>query len=40
MDLNWRATWPDKANDGLENNGKIRHLHPNIKILGKHQFNV
>ena len=34
------ATPADAANAGLENNGKIRQLHPNTKILGKYWLNV
>ena len=29
------ATPADAANAGLENNGKIRQIHPNTKLLGK-----
>ena len=32
------ATTADAANAGLENNGKIRQLHPNTKILGKYRI--
>ena len=32
------ATPADAANAGLENNGKIRKLHPNTKILGKYRL--
>ena len=32
------ATPADAANAGLENNGKIRQLHPNTKILGKYRL--
>ena len=32
------ATPADAANAGLENNGKIRQLHPNNKILGKYRI--
>ena len=32
------ATPADAAHAGLENNGKIRQLHPNTKILGKYQL--
>ncbi|MEP0403857.1 MAG: hypothetical protein ABJD73_09285, partial [Lentilitoribacter sp.] len=31
------ATPADAANAGLENNGKIRQLHLNTKILGKYR---
>ena len=30
----------DAANAELENNGKIRQLHPNTKIIGKYRFKV
>ena len=32
------ATPADAANAGLENNGKIRQIHPNTKLLGKYRF--
>ncbi|MEO9601663.1 MAG: hypothetical protein ABJD73_13590, partial [Lentilitoribacter sp.] len=32
------ATPADAANAGLENNGKIRQLHLNTKILGKYRL--
>ena len=32
------ATPADAANAGLENNGKIRQLHHNNKILGKYRI--
>jgi hypothetical protein len=32
------ATPADAANAGLENNGKIRKLHPKTKILGKYRI--
>ena len=31
------ATPADAANAGLENNGKIRQIHPNTKLLGKYR---
>ena len=34
------ATPADAANAGLENNGKIRQIHPNTKLLGKYRFRV
>ena len=33
------ATPADAANAGLENNGKIRQIHPNTKLLGKYRSN-
>ena len=32
------ATPADAANAGLENNGKIRQIHPNTKLLGKYRI--
>ena len=32
------ATPADAANAGLENNGKIRQIHPNTKLLGKYRL--
>ena len=34
------ATPADAANAGLENNGKIRQIHPNTKLLGKYRFKL
>lgn len=33
------ATPADAANAGLKNNGKIRQIHPNTKLLGKYRMN-
>ena len=34
------ATPADAANAGLENNGKIRQIHPNTKLLGKYRLKI